>query len=183
MWNRDYTISENCPEREYRGGYPYFAPAGWQRYGMDVIDKFPEGNAWLGCSGEKGKGEWALVYHGTSFENLKGITESPMHPGPRADRNIHGYGIYCSPKPETAERYTDCLELHQQSGVHKYKFMFMCRVNMRKIHICEQAPCPLDRDNQYTVHITQSPDDEWFVNCQNQSYQNIRPYGILVKEV
>jgi hypothetical protein len=172
-WNRDFRVPSNCPVNESRGKCPYMPPAGWLRFGMQVLGKFEGGDAWLGHV--NGPGEWAVVYHGTKHENVEKLTKKPL----RAEaKNFSGHGIYCSPNPEVAEEDTDELELQGA----KYKFMFMCRVNLREVHRCSEVDCSEDRNPRYTVHITQHK-DIWFVNCQNESYQNIRAYGILVKQI
>jgi hypothetical protein len=175
QWNRDFRIQSMCPQGEKRGGFSYTPPAGWERFGMVASGKYQGGDTWLGSS--SGPGEWALVYHGTKHRFVKDITEGPLQAG---WINACGYGIYCSPNPAVSEGYTDCLALQESSGQVNYKYMFVCRVNVSAVHHCTQLPCPHARNNQYTVHITQSK-DIWFVNCQNESYQNIRTYGILVK--
>jgi TPR repeat protein len=176
-WNRDFRIPSMCPRGENRGKFPYTPPAGWERFGMNVSGKYGGNDIWLGSRNLPG--EWALVYHGTKHRFVKSITETPLRAGQRA---WYGHGIYCSPNPATSEHYTDCLELQERSGRARYKYMLVCRVNVSAVHKCAQCPCPYAQNNQYTVHITTAK-DVWFVNCQNQSYQNIRPYGILVKRV
>jgi hypothetical protein len=176
-WNWDFRLEEMCPAGEKRGGFPYIAAKGWNRFGMNVTQKFQDGDVWLGMT--NGPGEWALVYHGTKSRFVDSITKNSLHPGAG---NSYGYGIYCSPDPTAAESYTDVLDLQTNTGTRKYKCMLVCRVNVSSVHYCTTSPCPHDRDPTYTVHITTFP-KYWFVNCQNQGYQHIRPYGILVKEV
>jgi hypothetical protein len=172
QWNRDFRIPSMCPHGETRGGFPYAPPAGWHRFGMDVAGKY-EGDEWIGMSNSPG--EWAVVYHGTDYKHVKSITQSPLRAGPR---RVHGHGIYCSPDPEMAAQYSDWFQCPQGT---KCSYMFVCRVNVRGVHRCTQTPCSEDRNSRWTVHITKWK-DIWFVNCENQSYQNIRTYGILVKE-
>jgi hypothetical protein len=173
QWNRDFRIPSMCPQSERRGGYLYTPPAGWQRFGMDIGGKYEGGDEWIGMRNRPG--EWALVYHGTEYKNVKSITQTPLAAG---ERDVHGHGIYCSPNPAVAARFTDWFQCPDGA---KYSYMFVCRVNMRAVHHCTQDPCPEDRNSEYTVHITRWK-DFWFVNGENQSYQNIRIYGILVKE-
>jgi hypothetical protein len=177
-WNRDFRDVKNCPVGEKRAGYDYKPPRGWQRFGMNVAGKYAGGDAWLGYSNKPG--EWALVYHGTFPQNVKGITESPLHPGPRDD---HGRGIYCSPDPKVAEQYArGPLEVETNTGRKKFKYMFMCRVNVSSVCRCNQQRCQQLSNPHYTVHITQD-NNEWLVGHQNAGSEYIRPYGILIKEV
>jgi hypothetical protein len=54
-WNRDFSIDSNCPKNEKRGGYDYFPPKCYMRYGLNVSGKFDGGNdTWLGYSGSPG---------------------------------------------------------------------------------------------------------------------------------
>lgn len=34
-----------------RGNKPYIRPLGWKRIALKVLDKYPDGNAWLGTDG------------------------------------------------------------------------------------------------------------------------------------
>lgn len=48
-FNRDFTdttVSTDCE----RGGEPYKRPLGWQRFALKVLDKYPDGNTWLGTN-------------------------------------------------------------------------------------------------------------------------------------
>jgi hypothetical protein len=143
---------------------------------MNVLGKFQGGDQWLGMT--NAPGEWALAYHGTKIAHVKSITETPLKMGPT---NVYGDGIYCSPNPKTAGRHTDVLTLRQSGGRATYQYMFLCRVNVERIHTCPTNPCPEARSDRWTLHKTEHA-DIWFVNCRNESYQNIRAYGLLVKE-
>jgi hypothetical protein len=144
---------------------------------MNVLGRFDGGDGWIGDS--NGPGEWALVYHGTKSRSLRSITKTPLKTGPR---NLYGKGIYCSPNPSEAEGYADVLDIQTDAGIRQYKFMIVCRVNVSNVHRCTAIPCPHAQDRNYTVHITSDP-DIWIANCENDGYEHIRPYGILVKEV
>jgi vacuolar-type H+-ATPase subunit H len=174
-WNRDFRVPANCPVNEKRAGFYYTPPAGWQRFGMKVRGKFEGGDEWLGHVNRPG--EWALVYHGTKHKNVENLAKTPLRAGPEM-QGLRGYGIYCSPNPVVVAEHTDKLELQGT----RYKFMFVCRVNVSAVHRCTEFECPEAKNARYTVHITQNP-DIWFANCQNQAYQNIRAYGILVKTI
>jgi hypothetical protein len=142
-----------------------------------VSGKFDDGDIWRGWT--NGPGEWCVAYHGTRGCYVKSITEQPLRPG---SRGVHGYGIYCNPDVHESECYADETEIPTPNGTIKCKYVFMCRVNTRCIHHCTMAPCPEAHNPQYTLHMT-TIRNTWFVNCQNACYQNIRTYGLLVKEV
>jgi hypothetical protein len=175
-WNRDFGQPSQCPQGECRGGQPYNPPAGFIRFGLKVAGRFDYGDdTWLGMSNVPG--EWCVAYHGTKGGSVKSITESPLQTGPN---NAYGRGIYCSPDPATAAGYTDQITMTTNQGTKQLRYMFMCRVNPRSIHHCTQCPCPEAQSPNYSVHFT-TQNGIWFVNCQNQAYQHIRPYGLLVR--
>jgi hypothetical protein len=171
-WNRDFRIPENVVDG-WRGGYQYRAPAGFMRYGLMVSGRFDNGNdTWLGMSNDPG--EWAVAYHGTHPDFVKSITQSPLRPG---DHNYYGRGVYCSPQVEEAADYAPSVTI---DGAN-YQYVFMCRVNVSSVHHCQDRPCPEAGNPAFTLHITTTT-DYWFVNAENQNYQNIRTYGLLVRE-
>jgi hypothetical protein len=179
QWNANFGDPNRCPVGEKRGGFPYNPPAGWLRFGLNVAGKFQGGDTWLGM--RNCPGEWAVVYHGTKVQFVKAITETPLKPG---IGDAYGYGIYCTPNPDIpiTDGYASPTSLNINGQTISVRFMFMCRVNVSSVHHCTAAgECPLAKDPMYTLHIS-TYKDYWFVNCQNQGYQNIRPYGLLVKE-
>jgi hypothetical protein len=175
-WNRDFGNPAMCPQGERRGNQPYIPPAGWRRFGMNVLGKFIDGDTWLGMSNVAG--EWCIAYHGTKYHCLRDMTEGPPRAG---TTNYFGYGIYCSPDPAVAAGLAKVIEVPVGTSTVRCSYMFMCRVNTRSIHRCTQSTCEFAKDPNYTLHMT-TYHGIWFVNCQNQNYQNIRPYGLLVKE-
>jgi hypothetical protein len=179
IYNKDYSDDANCPENKFRGYRPYYPPAGWFRYGLNVIGKYDNGNnIWLGM--ENIPGEWCVAYHGTAHSSVKDITKSPLRSG---SHNVYGKGIYCSPDVTVAEGYCyPRLELDTKVGKKYYKYVFMCRVNVSNIHICGTYPCPYANNPAYTVHFTYPNRNIWFVNMNNSNYEYIRQYGILIKE-
>ncbi|KAH7696887.1 ubiquitin 1, partial [Aphelenchoides avenae] len=62
-----------------------------------VIDRYPDGNAWLGSI--NALGEWQVAYHGTSWDNLSGIIKHGFDLE-RCERCTYGKGIYCAPDPK-----------------------------------------------------------------------------------
>jgi hypothetical protein len=170
-WNRDFRIAANIVH-EKRGGLTYDSPAGFMRYGLKVSGHFDGGNdTWLGMSNSPG--EWAVAYHGTKHPFVKSIIESPLKAG---SGQACGYGIYCSPDIETASGYASPITIDGQN----YQYVFMCRVNVSSVHHCTTSPCPEARNPTFTLHMTLTS-GYWFVNAENQNYQNIRTYGLLVR--
>jgi hypothetical protein len=125
-------------------------------------------------------GEWTIAYHGTPHINVKSIASSALRAG---SNNAYGKGIYCYPFVEEAARHCgQPLVLKAKNGSVGLNYVFMCRVNVSRPHHCLQTPCPLSEDPSYTVHFTTNC-NLWFVNLNNSNYENIRQYGILVKEI
>jgi hypothetical protein len=178
-WNRDFSIESNCSQNEKRGGYDYFPPKGYMRYGLNVSGKFDDGDdTWLGMSNLPG--EWAVAYHGTPSVNVPKIITSPLRVGLN---NVYGLGIYCSPNINVSDFYAGNaeFELETKDGKKKFKYVFMCRVNVSNPHECKTVPCPEAENPSYTIHFTTCK-DYWFVNLNNSNYEYIRCYGILVKK-
>ena len=74
QFNVDYTTS--MPEKDQRGGLPYFLPIGWFRHALNVLDKYPNDQRWLGST--NAEGEWAVAFHGTHGGAVKGIREEGL---------------------------------------------------------------------------------------------------------
>jgi hypothetical protein len=180
-WNRDFTDIKNCPRGQKRGGlYDYHAPDGFFRYGLKVSGMYDNGNdTWLGCSNVPG--EWAVAYHGTSYLSLKSILTNGFRSG---SENHFGKGIYCTPYIKTAQNYCKArYEINTIHGMKRIKFVMMCRVNVSRVHLCTQRPCPESNNLNYTIHQPTGTTVEWFMNPNNQNGNFIRPYGILIKEI
>ena len=157
---------------EKRGNKPYNPPLGWIGIGLNVLDKYDNDNTWIGMSNVEG--EWCVAYHGVArgqlSDNVKKITgliykgeefipgsgqarancPDKYHPG-----KLVGQGVYCTPKPSTAEGYSGISEINGK----RYKTVLMVRVR----------PDAIRSDD----------DDYWVVNGTTDE---IRPYRILYKE-
>jgi hypothetical protein len=149
------------------------------RFGLNVLGQFDDGNTWLGMS--NCPGEWCVAYHGTHQQNVKSITESPLRMG---SGSALGRGIYCMPDISSAEGYAPPVQVQTPQGPKSYQYVFMCRVNCQSICHCQtrNGHCVNDSNPAYTLHMTQCK-NYWFVNANNDNYQNIRTYGLLVREV
>ena len=55
-------LSGKWAKNEYRGGKIYKPPNGWIGFGLNVLNKYDNGNNdWLACNGRPG--EWCVAYH------------------------------------------------------------------------------------------------------------------------
>ena len=162
---------------EQRGNKPYYPPIGWIGIGLNVMDKYDEGNtAWLGYDGSKG--EWCVAYHGVgrkkenNSDDIKKIIgkiyedtfkvgenqvyehhEDMFHKGRKV-----GKGVYCSPYIDIAEGYSGVVEINKK----KYRAVLMVRVKPSAIRCYKEKS------------------DYWIVNGTTDE---IRPYRILYKDI
>jgi hypothetical protein len=151
----------------------YTQPAGWTRYGLKVLGKYPN-DKWLDPF--KDPENWYRAYHGTG--NAKAVDFDNPHvsfdkqyasvdaaasiyeKGFRAARvHIHGEGVYCSPNPTFPEKgYVTKVVLDTKHGKKTFKCMLQVAVNPDGVNI--------------------ATNDIWVV----ENPKNIRTYGILIKE-
>ena len=163
---------------ENRGGRPYNPPDGWIGFGLNVLNKYDNGNNdWLACDGRPG--EWCIAYHGACVHNtseqikqiIKPILENNLKPGAGQaystyDDACHpgqkvGVGVYCTPNPNTADGYSGQIDVNG----HRYKVAFMLRVKPDKIRYSNSQP------------------DYWVLNAGDGNFSEMRPYRFLIKKV
>ena len=153
----------------------YLSPAGWTRYGLKVLKKYSNRDNWLEPFGDPGN--WYRAFHGTGrasaddFNKSKQSFEKRFAPvdamasihktGFRKARiRAHGAGVYCSPDPTFPERgYVGAVECDTQQGKKSFKCMLQVAVNPDGVTFTEDAK----------IWVVPNPED-------------IRPYGILIKE-
>jgi hypothetical protein len=170
-WNFDFRRGCGWEQGELRGRKPYSPPVGWYRYGLKVAGKYGS-ETWLGMSNIPG--EWPVAYHGTKVNSVSDILASSLRPG---TGNSYGYGVYCAPTTGVPDGYAASCVV----AGHPVKFMLMVRVNASGEHECPTTPCPAAGDSRVTLHLI--PGQKfWFAGSANQSCQNIRCYGLLVKD-
>ena len=162
---------------ESRGGRPYNPPDGWIGFGLNVLNKYDNGNNdWLACDGRPG--EWCIAFHGACVRNtsdqikqiIKPILEQNLKPGggqaysSHADANhpgqTVGVGVYCSPNPSVIDGYAGIIEVNG----YRYKVAFMLRVKPDRIRYSSSQP------------------DYWVLNAGNGDFSEMRPYRFLIKK-
>ena len=175
--NKDPTWGEN----ETRGGENYIPPIGWYGYGLNVENKFDDGNNnWLGYMNDED--EYAIAYYPirnfhedpkemkkliNSISNLNIIDNKsdPFYSIFEKEDNINtgnilqekcGTGIYFYQDINIAEKQASIIDIN---GI-RYKILIMCRVNPKKIRIPESCP---------------------FIWILNPDTFEIRQYRILIK--
>jgi hypothetical protein len=161
------------PQNEERGGLPYFLPIGWFRHALNVVDKYPNDQRWIGSS--NAEGEWAVAFHGTRAGAVKGIREKGLLITTRdamkseavqqGGKHFDQAGLYVATlcNGGAHPRYTEPFTVPSARGAAEpFRVVFQCRV----------------KPGVYTAHG--SPVDQgeaWrFVDPDA-----IRPYGILIK--
>ena len=159
-------------EGEQRGGRDYIPPIGWKGFGLNVYDKYDDGNNdWIEYNNNPN--EWAIAYHGIGrWSNTpQDITGTIAKEGFKAGENqaynedddmYHpgkkvGNGVYCSPSPDVMNEYAGTAKINGKS----FKLGFMIRVKPDKIRA--------SKDQQ----------DYWVLNGTTDE---MRPYRILIKE-
>ena len=159
QYNFDFTDLEDDGSVFTRGDREYIRPYGWNRIALNVKDKY-ESTVWLG--GTRGgirtarvQGEWPVSYHGTKRRFAQQIA-STKYDLAKGERFKYGRGIYSTPDPEIAEMYAQEFKFQGK----RYKVILQNRVNMED-----------------TEHVEE--EDYYVTKDEN----NIRPYGILYKEV
>ncbi|XP_076871543.1 uncharacterized protein LOC143521917 [Brachyhypopomus gauderio] len=153
-----------------RGGEMYMRPYGWYRCALKVLDKYEDGNGWLGSFGwrdQSDPGEWPVSYHGTSKEAAEKIIASHYKAG---EGQAYGHGIYSTPNISEAEQ--NYAREFTNAG-KKYKVILQNRINPEVREVCNRQdywliPVPHDADPQLAKKIVESA---------------IRPYGLLIKEL
>jgi serine/threonine protein kinase len=141
---------------EKRGGEDYMPPLGWIKYGINIDHGFNERSSdWISYLHKRG--EWAVAYCGIGItETLKQIYENDDDIRHR-DRKV-GVGVYCPSDPKLLEKYTETINANGEN----YKVGFMIRVRPDKIRASEKD------QNMWVV---------------NGNYNELRPYGILIKKI
>jgi len=161
-----------------RGSETYMPPVGWLRYGLKVKNIYPDMNKWLGKDGNAD--EWAVCYHGFKSNPIRtdlyhklcdknGKLSPHLEPSKNLKFSNHidvnskslgfnsacGLGIFCSQSPVKAEEKTTIFSFNS----NRYKMLLQCRVKPDKIRI------PKIDTSLYIIN------------------DQIRPYGILIKEL
>ncbi|XP_067314388.1 uncharacterized protein [Pseudorasbora parva] len=154
-----------------RGNEPYTRPCGWYRFALKVLDKYPDGNAWLGTDGWRSHsvaGEWPMSYHGTSIEGAKGIIKTHYKAGPG---QVYGRGIYSTYDIDQAFLYS--TEFTSRKTEKRYRVLMQNRINPKMRKACGKT-------DYWLIEI---PDGTSAAKEKEIVEKSIRPYGILLKEV
>jgi len=154
----------------------YTQPAGWTRFGLNVLDKYSGDKRWLDPFFDSGN--WYRAFHGTgnarkddffndilesdpNFFCIAALANIYRHSFCRARVAAYGSGVYCSPNPTFVENgYVKSVTIETQRGPKTFKAMLQVAVNPDGVTFT-------------------SDDNVWLV----PNPANIRAYRILIKEV
>ncbi|CAF0875232.1 unnamed protein product [Adineta ricciae] len=174
QYNFDYR-KPGVPDKDTRGGYPYFLPIGWFRHGLNVSTKYGHDRTWIGCV--NAPGEWPVAFHGTHKEAVTGIVANGLLPkftetDVKLDEAIdqigeeaNKAGLYVATHCHGgADLYTTPFTVTTAADrSEQFRIVFQCRVEPKK----------------FTTHTSPVNEGEaWRFVDPNA----IRPYGILLKK-
>jgi len=163
-YNFDFTNLRDDGKEFKRGNKVYKRPYGWNRIAFKVKDRYGDTD-WLGGTDGRFRkdgvdGEWPVSYHGTNM-NAASLIATEGYKLSRGKRFLFGSGIYSTPDPAVAEKYAATYNFEDK----KYKLIIQNRVNMMD------------------TTISKPPDHPGWDYFVTQKEDNIRPYGILFKQI
>lgn len=138
-----------------RGNEHYIPPYGWQRIALNVTKYGPD-DTWLGATNKAG--EWPVSYHGTGKYEAMSIAKEGFKLS-KGRAFVFGHGIYSTPSVDIAQGYASGKSYRAPDG-KTYFVVIQSRVN----------PATIEKKLEGCYWL--SPKDE-----------DLRPYGILIKEV
>ncbi|CAK0903054.1 unnamed protein product [Prorocentrum cordatum] len=142
----------------------YFQPCGWTRYGFKVLGKYT-GDTWLHPFQDAGN--WYRAFHSTGRSNDPSAPKKIVDGGFRASAGGKlGAGVYVTPKSQYSEAHY-CAKIQLQTTSGPKAFSYMLQVAVRPGSIINEGYPDGSGINQ-----------EWTVDPKD-----VRPYGLLVKEV
>ncbi|KAL3906040.1 MAG: hypothetical protein SGARI_004180, partial [Bacillariaceae sp.] len=160
----------------------YHPPLGWARYGLGVVTGVPDEDEWIHPFNTRKN--WWRAYHGTKnagkyMDGVDTSDETQMENAAidsvaniisngfkMANVARYGDGVYCSPKPASSklEHYIPSAKVRFEGETEDRVFEFMLQVAVRP------GQDTLTADSTNTIWAVQNPD-------------NIRPYGLLLREM
>lgn len=189
-YDYDFTSRRDDGKTYKRGDFVYHRPYGWKRFAINVQRRPEYGgdDTWLGPNGirtETSAGEWPVSYHGTYAESVSHIVDEGYKKGPR---QLHGPGVYCSPSLQmVGERYAQTFSFKGKN----YKVALQNRVNPANWAQQKESKPPTPdpyADRTFVIirkELASVGADYW--RCPrhdpNRGIYDIRPYGILIREI
>ena len=205
-YDHDFTDEKDNGQTYVRGKYPdtagsdwagkpipYYRPYGWKRYALKVHGRQEYGgNDWIGADGirtETDGKEWPVSYHGTMAQYVPDIVPNEKGQGLKpGSNNVYGVGVYSTPFIATAEAYATSFE-HDGK---RCKVVLQNRLTAKGCHIYASGDSgypDIDHifpEEFHLVMIKFSDRDEYWITPHSDpknGVYDIRPYGILIKEL
>lgn len=144
-----------------RGKEQYVRPCGWNRIALKVLNKYRDGDGWLGTGDEA----WPVSYHGPAMDGSQGIIRKD------GDGATVGRGVYSTPDINVAEKFSKRFTSKVDNKT--YKVVLQNRINPQKRQQCR-------RESYWLVYV---PEGSSPVQERAIVENSIRPYGLLLKEV
>lgn len=152
----------------------------WQRFGLNVVGKFPDGDEWLHPF--HSPSNWWRAFHGTGKAGLEGITKDASKIGGvmrESGSGKLGSGVYVTPHLEyAAKSYSGIASV----GNKKFVMVFQCAVQPGTM-IAEGYPGAEKYQNE---PLLKSIFNDRGYGQQNSEWtfasENVRPYGILLAD-
>lgn len=160
-----------------RGNELYVRPCGWNRAALRVMQKYDDGDRWLGTGAEA----WPVSYQGKNMDGSLILTHSgnpddqPNFLDAAAASLVNvetkGRGVYSTPDIRIASKY--CKRFKSKVDGKTYQVVLQNRINPQKRQKCQ-------REDIWLVFIPQDTND---VKTRAIVQESIRPYGLLLKQV
>ncbi|XP_017296919.3 uncharacterized protein LOC108251215 [Kryptolebias marmoratus] len=178
QYDYDFTNIRDGDKKFLRGNEKYIRPCGWNRVALRVLQKYSDGDSWLGT----GNDAWPVSYQGKRMDGSLGIILS--HDGPPNDEpsfleagcaslvreETRGRGVYSTPDIKMAETY--CKTFTSKVDGKNYKVLLQNRINPKNRKTC-------NREDIWLVYI---PDGRNDVQTRAIVQESLRPYGLLLKQ-
>ncbi|XP_071357338.1 uncharacterized protein [Trachinotus anak] len=177
-YDYDFTNIKDGDKTFLRGNEQYVRPCGWNRAALRVVQKYDDGDCWLGT----GKDAWPVSYHGYNMDGSHGIilthggcpNDEPQFLDAAAasltTRETRGRGVYSTPDIKMAEKY--CKRFKSKVDGKMYKVVLQNRINPAKRTKCQRADI-------WLVYIPEGRTD---IQVRVIVQEAIRPYGLLLKQ-
>lgn len=150
---------------------------------------------WLGDT--NGPGEWVNAYHGTTPDAAPMIARAGLRRGRSTDSSgdgdsverkngaTFGAGVYCSPRVEEAEVYSEpievCADVDGVASTKYYQVIFQCRV--RGPPCTSYAQAVRERGFFNVGLSTEEGSDSWAKDYWVVPRQeDVRPYAVLMRD-
>lgn len=171
-----FSGSQDGDQTFLRGNEKYVRPCGWNRVALRVLQKYSDGDSWLGT----GTDAWPVSYQGKTMDGSIILA----HDGRPNDEprfldacaasvvrvETRGRGVYSTPDIKMAEN--SCKTFTSKVDGKRYKVVLQNRINPKNRKEC-------NRKDVWLVYIPEGHND---VQTRAIVQESIRPYGLLLMQ-